>query len=397
MATVLEHEWDMVMEIAERCGVAHGERQDVALEVFLRYDQYRWAIASPMAIRSWLRTTAVHVSADIRNRKTARYEIPADPDGLEPENLVPSPEEQMSALEGHRELVKLIDALEPGRREVFRRYADQHHSMSLLSSELRIPQGTAYNRLRLAREELRAALARGSTGGRTPDVARGSTGGRTPDVAGPKGKTRRSFGVLSFALLIRLDFLVRVGRFLGEVWEWLATRGGHGRTLREVWAPVQIAAPVFVLGAAALGPPVTSPPAGENAVFVVSGADPGDFSRISGAAPGGVEERQTVSPGRGLSTTEGLSGPQRASTKQNVSKTQRAFSSQDVAARAAHMRLSLRTAHARLAAFSSRFPQRPLPAAATEPGKCAPARPSGDSGACPCYGTSRSPPDEPTP
>lgn len=207
---LLRAEWDFVMDIAKRCGVAHGERQDVALEVFLRYHLYRWSIVSPMAIRSWLRTTTIHVAADVKNRKTSRFEVPFDPEELEPEDLSPSPEEELSALEGHRDLMKLVDALEPGRREVFYRYADQHQAMSLLSAELGIAQGTAYNRLRLAREELRTALDREAQ-------------------ARARQKKRRGFAVVSFLLFLREEAIARVWRAAREAW----------RAGREAWGGAQ--------------------------------------------------------------------------------------------------------------------------------------------------------------
>ena len=149
------------MQLAASCGVADGERPDVALEVFFRYALFRASIGSPVAIPSWLRTTTFHVAYLFRTSKIARRETPRPPAELQDLGAGPSPEEELSALEEERDLWRLVDDLEADRREVFRRYALQDEPMSAIAAELGIPEGTAYNRLRLAREDLQAALHRG--------------------------------------------------------------------------------------------------------------------------------------------------------------------------------------------------------------------------------------------
>lgn len=160
LAHVVRAEWDEVVRVAERCGVANGECPDVALEVFFRYALFRASISSPRAIPSWLRSTAVHVAYQFRTRAIARHETPRPPAELENVGSVASAEEELSAFEGERELHELVDGLEADRREVFRRHALQDQPIHAIAVELGIPESTAYNRFHLARADLQAALRR---------------------------------------------------------------------------------------------------------------------------------------------------------------------------------------------------------------------------------------------
>jgi RNA polymerase sigma-70 factor (ECF subfamily) len=160
LETIVENEWDFVVDVAQSAGVPHGQWEDVALDVFLRYEQHKGTIASPNAIRSWLKTTAFHIAHQYKNAKIARHELPTDPDELEPDDTAPSPEDMKSSQEGFDALVALVGALEPDRRAVFRAYVLEQTPIAEIAAEAGIPEGTAYNRLRLARADLQAALLR---------------------------------------------------------------------------------------------------------------------------------------------------------------------------------------------------------------------------------------------
>lgn len=179
---VMDGEWAWVVELARRRGVAHGECQDVALEVFRRYERFRATIASPAAIVSWLRTTAVRVAYHFRNGAIARHEIPFDPGELEHEGIVASAEEELTAIEEEREILAMVDDLESDRREVFRRYVIEEQSIHEIAEALAVVEPTAYNRLRLAREDLRALLGQGraTVAGRRVRPVRGRGSNKAP-------------------------------------------------------------------------------------------------------------------------------------------------------------------------------------------------------------------------
>lgn len=157
----MERNWAWIVRLARRRGVASGECPDVALEVLRRYERFRATIASPAAIVSWLRTTAIRVAYHFRNGSIARHEIPFDPGELEHEGVVASAEDEICAIEEEREILAMVDDLEPDRREVFRRYVIEEQSIHEIAEALGIVEPTAYNRLRLAREDLRALLGEG--------------------------------------------------------------------------------------------------------------------------------------------------------------------------------------------------------------------------------------------
>lgn len=153
--------WGWIERLARRRGVASGECPDVALEVFWRYERFRATIASPAVIVSWLRTTAIRVAYHFRNSAIARHEIPFDPGELEHEGVVASAEDEICAIEEEREILASVADLEADRREVFRRYVIEEQSIHEIAGELGIVEPTTYNRLRLAREDLRALLGEG--------------------------------------------------------------------------------------------------------------------------------------------------------------------------------------------------------------------------------------------
>lgn len=270
LGLVLRSEWEDIVELAGSCGVADGERPDVALQVFFRYALFRASIASPRAIRSWLRTTAIHVAYHFRKGTIARHEIPRDPvelenderlSGPEREDAVPSAEEDLSARQAERALLRLVDDLEPDRREVFRRYALQDQPIPAVAAELGIPEATAYNRLRLAREDLQAALRRAEV------IEQRRTG---------KGR----LGLFPLLLLLRFEPIERLHRAFKRAWP----RGrAFPRLLRGL---LRAALATGVVAAVAAIPGGTGPLPGDTAASL------GDTA----ALPGGTTASLAVQP-----------------------------------------------------------------------------------------------------
>lgn len=392
VARVLRAEWDFVMEIAERSGVAHGERQDVALEVFLRYHLYRWSISSPLAIRAWLRSTALHVAADMKNRKTSRFEIPVDPEGLDPQDPAPSPEEALSAQEGHRALLGLVNALEPGRREVFKQYADEHRSMSLLSAELGIPQGTAYTRLRLAREALRAALGRrplesirpGTADLEGPSQGSREAGGEEPS-APKRSQARRSrrkkrARALVAGLWMRDVRLRGAARWLqGSLRTLLRRLGGAG--LRWVLAVRGALLGVLLCVFSGLSGVSSAIPAGSSPLPAAALAQMGSLADSGAESALGESCSRAVSRSQAEFGAQDVSGvnigsPERSVSGPVLAGALREFQGADSRSRslesgssdrpsndlrAGGRRRSLRHSHQRLAAFARAHPPSPFP------------------------------------
>ncbi|MBK8252311.1 MAG: sigma-70 family RNA polymerase sigma factor [Polyangiaceae bacterium] len=145
---------------ARRVGVPERYRDDIAIEVFLRFEKHTSTITSPHVVRAWLRTTTVNVCHEYFDTRSTRYELPVATERLRNECLVQSAEERAVQNETYGELLEHVNALEPKRRAVFRAYVIDGLTMEEVAATLGIPVPTAYNRLRLARADLQAALHR---------------------------------------------------------------------------------------------------------------------------------------------------------------------------------------------------------------------------------------------
>jgi hypothetical protein len=78
----------------------------------------------------------------------------------EVEDEGPLVEEQMLRSEQRRELLDLLEAIEPGRRIILVLHVLDEVPVPEIADALQIPVATVYNRLRLARRDLRDAFAR---------------------------------------------------------------------------------------------------------------------------------------------------------------------------------------------------------------------------------------------
>ncbi|MEZ4297007.1 MAG: sigma-70 family RNA polymerase sigma factor [Polyangiaceae bacterium] len=157
---IVRREWRFVREVARCIGVPERHRDDIVIEVFLRFERHTSTITGPQVIRAWLRTTAVYVSYEYFDARPTRYEVPASIERLRVEGEIPSPEESYLEKEAYQNLLEHVNALEPRRRAVFRAFAVEGRTVTQIAAELGIPEATAHNRLRLARRDLSESIAR---------------------------------------------------------------------------------------------------------------------------------------------------------------------------------------------------------------------------------------------
>jgi RNA polymerase sigma-70 factor, ECF subfamily len=157
---IVQRQWAFVRNVARRCGVPERYRDDIAIEVFLRFQKHVEDITAPSVVRAWLRTTTVHIAHEHFGAPASRYETPTAAERIRLEGQTAGAEEGFLKLETFLSLLEHVEALEPGRRAVFLAYAVDGLPISQIARNLGIPQATAYNRLRLARRQLQAALRR---------------------------------------------------------------------------------------------------------------------------------------------------------------------------------------------------------------------------------------------
>jgi len=155
-------EMDFVMNTARRCGLSDEDAEDVTQEVFMALQRRLYTLQSPESVRPWLVvvTRRRALGAHDANRRGAAEALPDDIGEIEDEG--PLAEERLLSSERRREFLDLLEAIEPGRRAVLVMHVLDELPMNEVAEALRMPVGTAYNRLRLARQDLRDAFARKS-------------------------------------------------------------------------------------------------------------------------------------------------------------------------------------------------------------------------------------------
>lgn len=113
------------------------------------------------AIRSWLYSICERQAANYRRNRLRRRELLTshlELDETEAREL--SGEEQLILEERRVALMAALDELEPQRRAVLVAYELEDIPMAEIAIAFSVPINTAWNRLRLAREDLRAAWSR---------------------------------------------------------------------------------------------------------------------------------------------------------------------------------------------------------------------------------------------
>jgi RNA polymerase sigma-70 factor (ECF subfamily) len=146
---VYEREFDYVCRNLGRLGVPQGDLDDAAHEVFLVLYR-RWGEVDPARpIRPWLFGVARRVAADARAK---RREVVSE---------LPDVSEPVDPLAAQRDLVwHAMRALDDDRRVVIVLHDFEGHTGAEIAAMLDIPVNTVHSRLRLAREDLLAAVQR---------------------------------------------------------------------------------------------------------------------------------------------------------------------------------------------------------------------------------------------
>lgn len=168
---IVRRAWPDVIEASRRAGVPAVDREDAAIEVFVRLHEALAGLGSATALAAWLRSAAHAVAAELRRGRGRRREALTASGDVEALAASPPPDRRWIAEETYRALLADVARLEPDRRAVFEAYALHEAPIEAIARALGIPVGTAYNRLRLARADLRAAMRRASASAPSPRAA----------------------------------------------------------------------------------------------------------------------------------------------------------------------------------------------------------------------------------
>lgn len=153
---VLMGYWPKLLELAQAAGIAEADAPDVAQLVILRAVRAFRAEDGPprVAWLSWLETATRYVAHVYRRAHATRLL-----DVRAPEDFHDVPDEREDDLAGLT-LDDLRGMTQPEYWRVFVAYAVEGRAVKDIAAAERIPAGTVYNRLRLARRDLAAALTR---------------------------------------------------------------------------------------------------------------------------------------------------------------------------------------------------------------------------------------------
>lgn len=147
-----------VLRILRRLGVPEADLEDAAQDVFVVVHRKLPGYDGRSELRSWLFGIASRIAVARRRRAHARHEI-ASPD-LDASRLAPSAGDESSRIDARAQLVDAIERLDADKRAVFVLYEIEGLSMQEVAAAVECPVATAYSRLRLARDLVRASIER---------------------------------------------------------------------------------------------------------------------------------------------------------------------------------------------------------------------------------------------
>jgi RNA polymerase sigma-70 factor (ECF subfamily) len=141
-----------VLRVMRHLGVPQSDVQDQSQEVFVAVFRGLAAFAGRSTLQTWIYGICLRVASNHRRRAHVRRERPV---AELPEQ--PSPPVQDELLEQRRSeprLRRLLDTLDPDKREVFVLYELEELSMKQVAALCDCPLQTAYSRLHAARRLL---------------------------------------------------------------------------------------------------------------------------------------------------------------------------------------------------------------------------------------------------
>jgi RNA polymerase sigma-70 factor (ECF subfamily) len=139
-----------------RLGVPDKDREDLANEVFFRVYQRLHEYDPARPLRPWLFAFSVRVASEHRRRASNRFEELGGGDDAALDAIAPPTPNAEDA-----ELVSAaLERLDMDKRAVLVLHDLDGNTVPEIALALDIPEGTAYSRLRAAREQITATLRR---------------------------------------------------------------------------------------------------------------------------------------------------------------------------------------------------------------------------------------------
>ncbi|HTQ44399.1 MAG TPA: RNA polymerase sigma factor [Polyangiaceae bacterium] len=158
LRAVFDEHFDYVWSALHRLGIHDRDLEDVAHDVFLKVHAKLAEFDASRPMRPWLFGFAFRVARDHQRLARHQREIVGLP--LDPVDPARRADQQMEADDERRLVETALQSVELERRAVLLMHDVDDVSIPEIARVLEINVNTAYSRLRLAREELAAAVTR---------------------------------------------------------------------------------------------------------------------------------------------------------------------------------------------------------------------------------------------
>lgn len=152
---IFEAECPYVWSSLRRLGVAPADLEDVCQEVLVRVYRNLDAYDPARPLRPWIFGILHRVASEWRRHRRRHPEFPTD--ALDPADARPDAEHAASRAEARALVERCLAAVQVDRRAVMILHDLDGVAMPEIARALDLPLNTAYSRLRLARDEFRAA------------------------------------------------------------------------------------------------------------------------------------------------------------------------------------------------------------------------------------------------
>ena len=157
---IYERHADFVWRTLRRLGVAEGEARDAAHEVFLIVHAQLANFEERSSLSTWLFTICRSVARDFRRRERRGAQLSPDVELADEIDLRADVGRAFEHNERLAELERIISVLSSDQRNVFILFEIENLTGVEIAEALRIPLGTVYSRLQLARKAFQEELAR---------------------------------------------------------------------------------------------------------------------------------------------------------------------------------------------------------------------------------------------
>ena len=156
--SLYKQEFAYAWRTLRRLGVRERDLPDLAHDFFIVVYRHLADYDPSRPVRPWLFGIAFRVVSDYR--RSARFARETLGDAPDVVDRAPPVDEQIAEREAREAVLRVLEELELDRRAVLVMHDIEGHPVPEIASALTIPVATAYSRLRLAREDVAAAIKR---------------------------------------------------------------------------------------------------------------------------------------------------------------------------------------------------------------------------------------------